>query len=298
LDFSEILKRRVELVTKNRSLTHGILLRVLLCMWQPSLRGFPKSPTFEEFMVSLEDESAENSGKHGWFWTTHWSQVLLARQPDSTQAHEALTKLCQAYWYPLYVFVRRHGHNPEDAQDLVQGYFARLLEKRYLKDADPDKGRFRSYLLMTLSRFMANEWDRANRLKRGGGQEILSLDEADTEHRYQSEPADEMSPERAYKRQWAMTLLEQVLIRLESEFLEADKPRVFAELKVFISGERGQSSYFDVGERLGKTEAAVKVAVHRLRARYRELLRMEIANTVASPDAIEDEIRDLFAAVS
>src|SRR5437867_6197716 len=253
---------------------------------------------FDSDMVSIDERGAEDAGRDGWFWTTHWSQVLLARKPDSTQAHEALAKLCQRYWYPLYVFVRRQGQSPEDAQDLVQGFFARLLEKHFLKDADPEKGRFRSFLLIALRRFMANEWDRANRLKRGGGHEVISLDEQDTEARYQTEPADEMSPERAYEHQWAMTILEQVLDRLEGEFLTAGKSRLFGELKVYLSGESVRSSYSEIGSRLGMTVAAVKIAVHRLRQRYRELLRMEIANTVATPEAIEDEIRDLFAALS
>ena len=248
-------------------------------------------------MSSLEEQSAEDAGRNDWFRTTHWSQVLLAGQSDSAQAREALAKLCQRYWYPLYVFVRRQGQGPEDAQDLVQGFFARLLEKHFLKDADPEKGKFRSFLLIALKRFMANEWDRANRLKRGGGYRVISLDEQDTEARYQTEPADETSPERAYERQWAITVLEQVLDRLENEFLTAGKSRLFNELKVYLSGESSRSSYLEIGGRLGMTVAAVKVAVHRLRERYRELLRMEIANTVASPEAIDDEIRDLFSAL-
>jgi RNA polymerase sigma-70 factor (ECF subfamily) len=249
-------------------------------------------------MVSTEEPGAQDSRNDSWFWTTHWSQVLLAGQPDSTQVREALAKLCHTYWYPLYVFVRRQGHNPDDAKDLVQGFFALLLEKNYLKDADRTKGRFRSFLLIALKRFMANEWDRANSLKRGGGHEIISLDEVDTEQRYQAEPVEEITAEKAYERQWAMTLLETVLDRLEAEFLREGKSKLFGELKVYLSGDEGGRPYSEVAARLGMTEAAVKVAVHRLRRRYRDLLRLEIANTVSSPQAIEDEIRDLFAAVS
>ncbi len=249
-------------------------------------------------MASLEEHDAEDVGRDRWFCTTHWSQVLQAARSDSQEAHDALTTLCQTYWYPLYVFVRRQGHNPDDAQDLVQGFFAVLLEKHFLRDADPERGRFRSFLLLALRRFMANEWDRANRLKRGGGREIISLDQQETEDRYQAEPVDQMSPEKAYQRLWATTLLEQVLVRLQAEFTSAGKSELFEGLRMYLSGETGQSSYAEISGRLGMTPAAVKVAVHRLRHRYRELLRLEIANTVASPEAIDGEIRELFAAVS
>jgi RNA polymerase sigma-70 factor (ECF subfamily) len=248
-------------------------------------------------MGSVNEQGAEEAGRDNWFWTTHWSQVLLAGQSDSTKARAALANLCQRYWYPLYVFVRRQGQGPEDAQDLVQGFFERLLENQYLKVADPEKGRFRSFLLIALRRFMANEWDRANRLKRGGGQKFISLDEQDTEARYKAEAVDEMSPEKAYQRQWAVVVLGQVLDRLEEEFVSAGKARFFAELKVYLSGEPGASSYAEIGGRLGMSTAAMKVAVHRLRQRFRELLRMEIANTVSRPEAIDDEIRELFAAL-
>jgi RNA polymerase sigma-70 factor (ECF subfamily) len=249
-------------------------------------------------VAPLEDHGTEDSERNGWFQTTHWTQVVMAGRSDSTRAQAALTKLCQTYWYPLYVFVRRQGQSPEDAQDLVQGFFLRLLEKRFLADVDPAKGRFRSFLLIALRRFMANEWDRANRLKRGGGCEIISLDETTTEQRYQAEPADEMTPEKAYARQWAITLLEQVLQRLEAEFTAAGKQALFEELKACLSGDSVKSSYSEIGGRLGMSEAAVKVAVHRLRQRYRELLRLEIGNTVANKEAIDDEIRELFATVS
>jgi len=278
--------------------------RDLLCIPLPTALAFAHSAKFyvrDLFlpqMPSLEEQNTNDAKHSEWFWTTHWSQVLLAGDPNSTKAHEALTKLCQTYWYPLYMFVRRQGQGPEDAQDLVQGFFARLLEKRYLKSADPDKGRFRSFLLVALKRYLANEWDRANRLKRGGGEQIISLDEQDTEQRYKAEPIDHMSPERAYDRQWATTLLEQVLDRLEAEFETAGKPELFHELSAYLKGESGTSSYADIGSRLRMSEAAVKVAVHRLRQRYRELLRLEIANTVATPDAIEDEIRYLFSAIA
>ncbi len=247
--------------------------------------------------MALLEQDAEDAQRDHWFGTTHWSQVLRAAQPDSTETYEALTRLCQTYWYPLYAFVRRQGQSPEDAQDLVQGFFARLLEKGYLKEANPEKGKFRSFLLIALRRFMANEWDRARRLKRGGGCEIISLDQPETEQRYASEPVDDRSPEKAYDRLWALTLLEQVLDRLEAEFAATGKAAFFDELKLYLNGENGQSTYAEVADRLGMTVAAVKVAVHRLRQRYRELLRLEIAHTVATPEAIDDEIRELFAAI-
>jgi len=248
--------------------------------------------------MSVSDENTANAaGVNNWFEATHWSLVLVAGQNDSSKAQEALASLCKAYWYPLYVFARRQGQGPEDAQDLVQGFFAKVIEKNYLAAAEREKGRFRSFLLVALKRYMANEWDRAGRVKRGGGRELLSLDEQNTEMRYRAEPVDSMSPEKAFERQWALTLLQQVLDRLASEYSAPAKAPLFEGLKIFLSGEKG-ASYTEVGLKLGMTEGAVKVAVHRLRLRYRELLRLEIANTVSSPDAIEDEIRNLFAALS
>jgi RNA polymerase sigma factor (sigma-70 family) len=248
--------------------------------------------------TSIADRNnAQAAGSSEWFEATHWSVVVSAGRQESPQAHQALGKLCQTYWYPLYVFVRRQGQHPEDAKDLVQGFFAKVIEKNYVADAEREKGRFRSFLLLTLKRYMANEWDHANREKRGGGKEIISLDAQTTEMRFKTEPADEMSPEKAYERQWALTLLHQVLDRLSAELHAAGKGRVFEELKVFLNGEKG-GSYVEVGARLGMSESAIKVAVHRLRLRYRELLKLEIANTVSGPDAIKDEINNLFAALS
>jgi RNA polymerase sigma-70 factor (ECF subfamily) len=239
----------------------------------------------------------EPAGSSDSFERTHWSVVMSAGNQQSPLAQAALAKLCQTYWYPLYVFVRRQGRSAEDAQDLVQGFFAKAIEKNFVAAAEPEKGRFRSFLLLALKRYMANEWDHDHREKRGGGKDIVSLDEQDTELRYKAEPADEISPGKAFERQWALTLLQQVLDRLSAEFSSAGKARLFEELKVFLSGEKG-GSYAEIGVRLGITEATIKVTVHRLRLRYRELLRLEIANTVSSPEAIEDEIQDLCAALS
>jgi len=231
------------------------------------------------------------------FATTHWSVVLQAGEQASPKADAALARLCQIYWYPLYVFVRRQGQNSEDAQDLVQGFFARVLEKNYLKDADPAKGKFRSFLLIALKRFMAKEWDRANRLKRGRGHQVISLDGENTEFRYRAEPADALTPEKAFERQWALTLLDQVLGRLEAESAAAGKTELFNELKTLLSGEKGGSSYAEIGAKCGMSEGAIKVTVHRLRQRYRELLRLEIADTVGSPEEIDEEMLHLFAAL-
>jgi RNA polymerase sigma factor (sigma-70 family) len=254
-------------------------------------------PGLTSVVPQPDQEGTPATGDQAWFDATHWSVVVSAGDPSSPGAQAALSRLCQAYWYPLYVYVRRQGQSAENAQDLVQGFFAQAIEKNYVASAEREKGRFRSFLLIALKRYMANEWNHAHRQRRGGGYEIVSLDEQNTELRYRAEAVDESSPEKAYERQWALTLLQQVLDRLGLEFFAPGKAEVFKELKVFLSGEKG-GSYAEIGARLGMTESAVKVAVHRLRQRYRELLRLEIANTVSRPEAIEDELRHLIAALS
>lgn len=231
------------------------------------------------------------------FATTHWSVVLRAGQDSAGESQEALETLCRGYWYPLYAYVRRRGHGPHDAQDLTQEFFARFLELKYLQLADPNRGRFRTFLLTSLKHFLINEWKQANRQKRGGGQQVVSLDAEATETRFQSEPADERSPDKAFERRWAMVLLDRVLDRLQHEFATAARGHLFDELKSTLTGEDNESSYAAVGRRLGMTESNVKVAVHRLRRRYRELLREEIARTVEDPAAVDEEMRDLFAAL-
>jgi len=247
-------------------------------------------------MSSTESDPSLAGTKAKWFGTTHWSVVVRAGDPSAPNADIALAKLCETYWYPLYVFTRRLGQSPEDSQDLVQGFFARLLEKNYLRQADQQKGKFRSFLLIAFKRYMANEWYRANRLKRGGGQNVLSLDQESTEHRYLAEPADHMTPDKAFERQWASTLLDQVMSQLEAEHIAAGKKILFGELKAALGGGH-RGSYAEIAMRLGTSEGAVKVAVHRIRHRYRELLRVEIANTVSTPEEIDDEIAYLFAAL-
>jgi RNA polymerase sigma-70 factor (ECF subfamily) len=231
------------------------------------------------------------------FATTRWSLVAAAGQPDAPQSREALATLCSTYWYPLYAYVRRRGSGPEEAQDLTQEFFARLLEKEYLRTADREKGKFRSFLLTAFKHFLTKERDRVHAQKRGGGRGPLPLDFPSCEHRYAREPADEATPERIYERRWALTLLDRVLARLRQEFEGAGKGPVFDRLKGALTGEKGSEPYAHIADEVGLTEGAVKVAVHRLRGRYRELLREEIAETVRGPEEIDDELRHLFVAL-
>jgi len=237
------------------------------------------------------DAGLEQGG--GWFATTHWSVVLAAGQNDSPGAQAALEKLCRTYWPPLYAYVRRRQFSPEDAQDLTQEFFVRLLDKHFLAAADRRKGRFRTFLLTAVKRFLANEYDRARAQKRGGGRKTVSLEGLGPEARYRREPADTLTPERVFERQWALTLLEQVLARLQAEMAAEGKAALFDAMKGHLTGSQAVS-YATTAASLGMTEGAVKVAAHRLRQRYRELLREEIAQTVASPDEIEEEVRYLF----
>jgi RNA polymerase sigma factor (sigma-70 family) len=232
------------------------------------------------------------------FVTTHWSQVLSAGRSDSTHARTALECLCRTYWPPIYAFVRRQGHSPHDAQDLTQEFFARLLDKNSLAGVDQARGRFRSFLLGALKHFLANEWDKARAQKRGGGQAHVPIDAAHAETSFAVEPADNVTPEMIFDRRWALTLLEQVMQRLREEYTGEGKAGLFAGLKCTLTGASRSVPYAQVAAELGMSEGAVKVAVHRLRRRYRELLRAEIARTVATPGEVEDEIRNLFAALS
>jgi RNA polymerase sigma factor (sigma-70 family) len=233
------------------------------------------------------------------FTPTHWSVVLAAAgRADSVHARDALEKLCRNYWLPIYVFVRRQGHSPHDAQDLTQEFFARLLEKNYLAGAQREKGRFRSFLLASVKHFLANEWDKANAQKRGGGQVPISIDTTLGESSFRIEPADALTAEKIYERRWALALLEQVLRRLREEYTRDGKEKQFEQLKPTLTEASRSVPYAEIATRLGTSEGAVKVAVHRLRQRYRELLRAEIADTVASPGEIDDEIRNLFAALA
>jgi RNA polymerase sigma-70 factor (ECF subfamily) len=232
------------------------------------------------------------------FATTHWSVVLNAGQAASPEAAVALEQLCLTYWYPLYAFVRRKGHGPHDAQDLTQAFFARLLEKNYIAQADRERGRFRTYLLAALTHFLADEWDKARRLKRGGGREIISFDAASAEERYRLEPVNPLDAAKLYERRWVTTLFDKVLARLEEEFRDSDKGKSFDQLKGSLLAEETGVSYAELGGQLGMKEDAVKQAVHRMRRRYRELFREEIEQTVSGPGEVEDELKYLFAVLS
>jgi RNA polymerase sigma factor (sigma-70 family) len=237
--------------------------------------------------VSAQSEAAV-------FATTQWS-VVLAAQGQSPGANEALEKLCRTYWWPLYGFVRRNGYTPEEAQDLTQGFFALLLERRDLDVVRREKGRLRSYLLVSLKNFLAKARRRELAVKRGEGQALVSLDELLARERADLEPADTLSADRIYERRWALTLLEQVLARLENEYRAAGNAELFDYLNEFLSDEPGRRSQAEVAKELGMTENAVKQAFHRLRQRYRQLLRDEIAQTVAVPGDVEDELRHFIS---
>ncbi|HMF11358.1 MAG TPA: hypothetical protein VKE94_03605 [Gemmataceae bacterium] len=231
------------------------------------------------------------------FRTTHWSLIVAARDRESAEAREALAALCEAYWYPLYAFIRRQGYAMEDARDLTQGFFARLLEKDYLAEVDRAKGKFRFFLLAACKNFLANERDRAMAKKRGGGRTILSFDANAAESRYVSEPHHALTPEHMFERRWALVLLQTVLARLRQEQERAGKGRQFDELKGFLAGDRGPPRYTQSAHTLRTTVGALRVAVHRLRTRYRELLHEEIGRTVDDPAEVEAEIRNLFSAL-
>jgi len=232
----------------------------------------------------------------GEFLTTHWSVVLAAREADSPRADDALAKLCGAYWYPLYAYVRRRGYAPHDAQDLTQEFFARLVEKHFLAAVRQERGKFRWFLLSAMKRFLTNEWNRDRADKRGGGQNIVSLDEDAAEGRYRHEIADYITPDKLFDQSWAMTLLEQAQTQLRREYTNGGRGPIFEHLKVFLSGDRAPLSLAEAGAALGLNEGAAKVAVHRLRQRYRECLREQIAQTVSTPAEVDDEIRHLFEA--
>jgi RNA polymerase sigma-70 factor (ECF subfamily) len=242
-------------------------------------------------------ESSRGRPAGGRFVTTQWSVVAAAGRRSSPESREALAALCTSYWYPLYALVRSHGYSADDAQDVTQEFFARLLARNDFAAADRTKGRFRSYLSGALKHFLANARDQARARKRGGGRAPLALDFATAESRFSREPAHTDTAERAYARRWALTLLEQVLMQLRGEFIAAGRENVFDRLKVVLSGEKGSASYIALAADLEMTEGAVKVAVHRVRRRYRELLRDQISRTVADPELVDDEIRELFAAL-
>ena len=240
-----------------------------------------------------KDEGASNSSPQ-WFRTTHWSLISLAGHAESPQATAALEKLCQTYWLPLYSYIRRQGYGPHDAQDLAQGFFARLLRMNSLASVGPQKGKFRTFLLAALNHFLSDERDHARAEKRGGGKILISLDAASAEQRYLEVPAPDLTPEKLYDRRWALTVMEQALGRLRKEYGTAGNSTLFEQLSGFLSKEAGHGEYDSAAQKLGMSPGAMAVAVHRLRQRYRECVRFELSQTVTSHEDLELEMKHLF----
>jgi RNA polymerase sigma factor (sigma-70 family) len=247
-------------------------------------------------MMSKQQPS-ESSDAAG-FAATHWTVVLAAaRSVESSRTAEAMTELCRTYWYPLYAFLRRRGHETHEAEDLTQDFFAHLLGRAFLANVDRAKGKFRSFLLASLKHFLSDQRDRASAQKRGGGQAMISLDGLDAEARYRLEPAQDITPEKMFEKQWALSVLEKVLSRLDTELAAEGKATLFEALKETLTG--GRSGRFAmIGAELGMTEGAVKTAAHRLRQRYRALIREEIGQTVGGAEEIEDEVRYLLSCLA
>ncbi|HOC55193.1 MAG TPA: sigma-70 family RNA polymerase sigma factor [Verrucomicrobiota bacterium] len=245
-----------------------------------------------------EDTATPATARREWFTTTHWTVVLNARDQGSPEAAAALEKLCRTYWYPLYACVRRQGHDEASAKDLTQEFFTRLIHKNRLDHVRREKGRFRSFLLASLKNFLSDEWDKAQAQKRGGGQTLLSLDDDSAEDRYRLEPADSLPPDKLYDQRWALTLLGQAKARLKEEYAQAGKANLYERLRVFEAGDPDGSTYAEIAAECGLTESAVNSAAHRLRQRYGELVREEVAHTVGNTAAIDEELRHLIAVLS
>lgn len=240
-----------------------------------------------------DDENPSAPLDRGGFETTKWTLVEAAGKATDKRARMAVEELCKTYWYPLYAHVRRRGHSKEDAEDLTQAFFAKFLEKNYLEGLTPERGRFRAFMLASLKNFLANEWDKTQRQKRGGGQEILSLDWQDADTRYRIDPVDDLSPDKLYDRIWALTLLARVVEKLEALYVGNDS---FEKLKPCLTADRASINYGEVANELGMSEGAVRVAAHRLRRQYREFLLAEIAETLVDTNLVEDELNALFRA--
>ncbi len=232
------------------------------------------------------------------FATTRWSVVLAAGKSSAPRQKQALETLCQSYWFPLYAYLRRRGCESHEAEDLTQAFFARILEKKDLRTADPKCGKFRSFLLVRLKYFLSDERDRAQAKKRGGGRRILSLDASDAEGHYNLEPATQLSPEMLFEKAWALTVLDRTMGRLEADMANKSRKKLFDHLKVYLTTDKDAIPYQDVAAELSMTEGSVRIAVHRLRRRYRKLLRDEIAQTVGDEDQIDEEMGSLFAALA
>jgi RNA polymerase sigma factor (sigma-70 family) len=238
-----------------------------------------------------------DAAEHARFGATPWTDVTLAQQGVSTASRSALERLCGLYWYPVYAHVRQRGLGPHDAEDLTQEFFSLLIEKNYLGAADRKRGRFRSFLLVAVNRFLVNAYHRERTLKRGGGQTIVSIDQHAAEHWLESEAGTELSPDQSFDRRWARSVLEHALVLLQADYAQRGQPELFEALKEFATGDAEHRDYAEVAARLGMNSGAVAVAVHRLRQRYRELLLAEIQSTIANPDHAEAELRHLVSAL-
>ena len=248
--------------------------------------------------MEMETTSQPGAKQGGNFEETHWSLILAAGQQDSPRAHAALTKLCENYWYPLYAFIRRRGHDSESAKDLTQEFFSRLIEKEYVRVADPQRGRFRTFLLTCVERFLNGERQKQLTIKRGGQYTFVSVDEMQAEGWYEAEAAESLTPEKLYDRRWALTLLDDTYKQLSKEFAAAGKPGHFEALQAFLSGSKeGGQSYDELGKQLGLSENAARQAAFRLRTRFGDLLRSRVAETVSGPKELEAEMSHLMAAV-
>jgi RNA polymerase sigma-70 factor (ECF subfamily) len=243
------------------------------------------------------DSGSNATSERQWFATTHWSVVLSTAQSNASQASEALEKLCRTYWPPLYSYVRRQGYGPEDAQDLTQAFFAKLLEKNFWARADPQKGRFRSFLLTALRQFLADERDRARAAKRGGGAALISFDEQVGEEHFLEGLDHKLSPEQQFDKQWASTVLKQARARLRQECIASGKSDLYDRINLLGDQDERPDTYADIAQQLGMSVSAIKSAVSRLRARYGELVREEVANTVSSPAEVDAEIRHLLSVI-
>lgn len=252
-----------------------------------------------KFMAQEDSQRPVGRAKAQWFPTTHWSVIdAAAREQGGATSLTALERLCQTYWYPIYAYARHQGNTAADSEDLTQGFFARFLEQKPLATVRRERGKFRSYLLTAFKNFLVNEWKHANAKRRGGGDSLGSLDAKDFEERYQLEAIDRLTPEALYERRWALAALDEVHRRLQLEYESTERADVFARLQGFLTGDRSDTTYAVLAAECGTSEGAVKVAVHRMRKRYGEILRQEIARTVHHPDDIEPEIRHLISVIT
>jgi RNA polymerase sigma factor (sigma-70 family) len=258
------------------------------------LRSFVVHPFFSNPALNSESSSTPTDI----FATTHWTVVLTARQGAQPEAQSALEELCRTYWFPLYAYVRQRGHSKEDAEDLTQAFFERFLEKNFLGGMNREQRKFRAFMLTALKHFLANEWDKSQRQKRGSGAAHLSLDWQTADTQFQIAATEASSPDRIFDREWALALLRKVITQLEAECASSGRGTQFEHLKIFLTAGKGAASYADVARDLGLEETAVRVAVHRLRKRCRQLLRAEIANTLSDPAQVDEELRTLFGAMA